>query len=263
MAHGWGDPQAYAASFGPLCAQTVDALVASCGPAGRGIFLDVGCGTGALARGAADAGWRAVGVDADEAMTQAAREEGTERVVVGALPELPFAGRTFAAVGANFVVNHTDDPRAAVRELARVAAPAARVALTIWPERLIAVNQLWNDVLAAAGVPPPPRQTLPSALDVSRTPEGLRDLAVGAGLVDVEVREVEVVLRVTPADLWRAAAGGIATIGAVYRSLPSAGRDRLAEAYAHLTGPRTVDGLLVLPGTALLASGEADSRTRE
>ncbi|WP_091073858.1 methyltransferase domain-containing protein [Microlunatus sagamiharensis] len=170
----WGDPQAYAVSFGPLCAQTVDEVVEACGPADRGRFLDVGCGTGALGRAAAGAGWRTVGVDADAAMVAAARASGSGPVVVGGLPRLPFADGAFTAVGANFVVNHTDDPRAAVRELARVAVPGGRVALTIWPERLIAVNQLWNDVMTAAGVEPPPRQALPPALDFQRTRPGSR-----------------------------------------------------------------------------------------
>lgn len=258
MAHGWGDPQAYAVSFGPLCAQTLDTVVAACGPRpapAAATFLDVGCGTGALGRAALDAGWSSVGVDADEAMVAWARASGGGPVVVGGLPRLPFASGTFAAVGANFVINHTDDPRAAVRELARVAVPGGRVALTVWPERLIAVNQLWNDVMTAAGVAPPPRQALPPGLDFERTGPGLGALVGEAGLTHVEVREVEVVLRVAPDDLWRAADGGIATIGAVYRAQPPQGRVRMREAFAALTGPQTVDGLLVLPGTALLGAG--------
>jgi len=250
---GWGDPQAYAVSFGPLCAQTVEAVVDACGPADRGRFLDVGCGTGALGRAAAATGWPTVGVDADVAMVRAARTADGGPVVVGGLPRLPFADGTFAAVGANFVVNHTDDPRAAVRELARVAVPGGRVALTIWPERLIAVNQLWNDVMTQAGVQPPPRQALPPELDFQRTVPGLEALVDEAGLVDVGVREVDVVLRVAPGDLWRAADGGIATIGAVYRAQPAEGQQRMRRAYADVTGAQEVDGLLVLPGTALLA----------
>lgn len=255
MSTGWGDPQAYAVSFGPLCAQTVGLVVDVCGPADRGRFLDVGCGTGALGRAAAGAGWPTVGVDADEAMVRAARAAGAGPVVAGGLPRLPFADSTFAAVGANFVVNHTGDPRAAVRELARVAVPGGRVALTIWPERLIAVNQLWNDVMTQAGVQPPPRQALPPELDFQRTAPGLEALVVEAGLAEVTVREVDVVLRVASDDLWRAADGGIATIGAVYRAQPPEGQARMRRAYADVTGPQEVDGVLVLPGTALLAGG--------
>ena len=255
MATGWGDPQAYAVSFGPLCAQTVDAVLDACGPAGAGTFLDVGCGTGSLGRAAAARGWAVLGVDADEAMAAATRTGGSAEVVVGGLPRLPLADGSVAAVGANFVVNHTDDPHAAVAELRRVVAPGGRVALTVWPERLIAVNQLWNDVMVAAGVAPPPRQALAPELDFQRTPDGLADLVRGSGLRDVQVREVEVVLRVAPHDLWRAADGGIATIGAVYAAQTAAGRDRMRAAYADVTGRQAVDGLLVLPGTALLSYG--------
>ena len=252
----WGDPEAYAASFGPLCAATVDDLLAACGPVAAGGFLDAGCGTGAVAERACSASWGTVGVDADPAMVAAARTRVPGvGFVVGELPRLPFAGGTFAAVGANFVVNHTADPRAATAELVRVCRPGGRVALTIWPERLITVNRLWNDVMLAAGVEPPPRKGLAPGLDVERTPAGLAALAAGAGLREVQVRELELVLRVAPADLWRAAEGGIATIGAVYRARDTAGRSRMREAYDTLTATMVEDGLLVLPATALLAAG--------
>ena len=259
MAHAWGDPAAYAVSFGPLCAQTVDAVVAACGPPGPRAFLDVGCGTGSLAAAARDAGWRVVGLDADPAMAVASGSALPDLGIgVGALPRLPVADDACGAVGANFVVNHTDDPRAAVAELARVCRSGGRVALTIWPERLIAVNALWNDVMVAAGVAPPPRRSLPPGLDVDRDLPGLRTLLADAGLREVEVREVPVELRVVPADLWRAADGGIATIGAVYRAQPPGGRLAMRSAYDTITAQRLTDGLLVLPGAALLGAGTAE-----
>ena len=259
MAHAWGDPAAYAVSFGPLCAQTVDAVVAACGPTDPRPFLDVGCGTGTLAAAARAAGWGVVGLDADPAMVAATRSAlPGVGVAAGALPRLPVADGACGAVGANFVVNHTDDPRAAVAELARVCRSRGRVALTIWPERLIAVNALWNEVMVTAGVVPPPRRSLPPALDVERDLPGLRTLLVDAGLLEVDVREVAVELRVTPADLWRAADGGIATIGAVYRAQTPEGRRTMRAAYDTITSDRLTDGLLVLPGTALLAAGTAE-----
>lgn len=258
MARAWGDPAAYAASFGPLCAETVDEVVASCGPPVAERFLDVGCGTGAVAEAAVRSGWSTVAVDADPAMVAAARHRLDDAVglVVGALPQLPFADRTFAAVGANFVVNHTDDPRAAVVELGRVCRPGGRVAVTVWPERLIVVNRLWNDVMLAAGVEPPPRKGLPAERDFDRSRDGLAELVGVAGLCDVVAREVDVVLRVTPDALWRAAEGGVATIGAVHHGLAPRGRQRLRDAFDAITRDRTTDGSLVLPGTALLAYGQ-------
>ncbi len=262
MAHTWGDPAAYAVSFGPLCAQTVEAVVAACGPVGAGRFVDVGCGTGALGRAARSAGWDVVGLDADPVMVAAARQAlpGVP-VATGALPQLPLADGVAVAVGANFVVNHTDDPWAAVTELARVCAPGGRVALTVWPERLIAVNRLWNDVMLAAGVEPPPRQALPAEQDFERTVPGLADLVGASGLTDVAVHELDVVLEVAPDALWQAAEGGIATIGAVYRRQPPAGRREMREAYDRVTGARTTDGVLVLPGTALLGAGTVPGTT--
>ena len=133
--------------------------------------------------------------------------------------------------------------------------PGGRVVLTIWPERLIAVNALWNEVMVAAGVAPRPRRSLPPGLDVRRDLPGLRTLLVDAGLLEVDVREVGVELRVAPADLWRAADGGIATIGAVYREQSTEGRRTMRTAYDALAADRLTHGLLVLPGTALLGAG--------
>ena len=178
-------------------------------------------------------------------------------VGVGALPRLPVADGAFGAVGANFVVNHTDDPRAAVAELARVCRAGGRVALTIWPERLIAVNALWNEVMVAAGVAPPPRRSLPPGSTSNGTCPACATLLADAGLLEVDVREVAVELHVAPGDLWRAADGGIATIGAVYRAQARKAAWRCARRTTPHRRPRP-DGLLVLPGTALLGAGTAE-----
>ncbi|HAM25846.1 MAG TPA: SAM-dependent methyltransferase, partial [Microbacteriaceae bacterium] len=66
--------------------------------------------------------------------------------VAGELPNLPYPDGTFDAGTANFVINHTNDPRASVRELARVLAPGGTAAITIWPASVSPMNALWNEV---------------------------------------------------------------------------------------------------------------------
>jgi SAM-dependent methyltransferase len=175
-------------------------------------------------------------------------------LVCGALPDLPFARGQFDAVAANFVVNHTPDPRASVRELARVTRPGGRLALTIWTAAPGPMNQLWNEVMTAASVEHPPPKTLPPDQDFERTASGLTGLLAEAGLTDVAVRELNWLFCIEAADLWRAVVGGIATIGQTYRAQHPGARERMREAYLQLTTERYPSTQLRLPSSALLAS---------
>lgn len=251
-----GTADAYDVSFARLCAGPVEELLSALGPAGRGrSLLDVGCGPGTVASAARRAGFAAVGSDADSSMLGLARRKDPALVLVGgALPDLPFAGARFDAVAANFVVNHTPDPRASVRELARVTRPGGRLALTIWTAAPGPLNQLWGDVLTAAAVDRPPARTLPPELDFDRTTAGLAGLLAGAGLTDVAVRQVDWRFEIGADDLWRAVAGGVATIGQTYHAQPAAGRERMGAAYVRLVVQRHPSGQLRLPSSALLAS---------
>jgi SAM-dependent methyltransferase len=257
MSHRWaGTAAAYDASFAHLCAGTVDDLLSSLEPPGAGeSMLDVGCGPGTVAAAAADAGFAALGVDADESMLSLAhRKHRGLPIVGGALPHLPFAQKKFDAVAANFVVNHTPDPRAAVREMCRVTRPGGRLALTIWSAAPSPLNRLWNDVMTMASVTPPTGNTLPPDRDFERTRTGLAGLMTGAGLHDVVVSEVHWLFHIAADDLWRAVAGGVATIGQTFQAQPPVLQDGMRDAYVRLVDQRYPDGELRLPSSALLAS---------
>lgn len=257
MSSSWaGAAEAYEASFARLCAGTVESLVLSLGPAQAGrSALDVGCGPGTVAAATRQAGFAAVGVDSDEAMLRLAhRRYPGLGLVRGALPNLPFARGSFDVVTANFVVNHTPDPRASVREMRRVARPGGHVALTVWTGVVSSMNQLWNDVMAAASVEPPSGRTLPPDKDFERTATGLAGIMAEVGLDDVVVREVEWLFCIGADDLWRAVVGGLATIGQTYQAQQPLVRNRMRDAYARLTRERYSDGDLRLPSSALLAN---------
>jgi SAM-dependent methyltransferase len=221
-------------------------------------MLDVGCGTGTVASAARQEGFDVVGLDADASMLDLAHRKHPAIVLVcGALPDLPFTRGQFDAVAANFVVSHTADPRASVRELVRVTRPEGRLALTIWTALVGPMNQLWNDVMAAASVERPPATTLPPDKDFERTAPGLAGLLSEAGLTEVAVREVIWVFRISAADLWRAAVGGIATIGQTYQAQQPVVQERMRDAYSQLTSERYPSGELRFPASALLASGSS------
>jgi SAM-dependent methyltransferase len=254
---GWADvATAYAATFAPLCAGTLDPLLSAAG-VGAGVrVLDVGAGTGELAVRAEALGAEVTAVDPDAGMLDlAASLLGAARVHQAALPDLPFGDGTFDAVLANFVVNHLPDPRAGVRELARVTAPGGRVGVTIWPAGQNTQSRLWAAVIADSGAVVPPSVRLPEDLDFPRTREGLGGVLAGAGLRVLDARPLAWVHRTQPDALWRGAAAGVGGIGTVVTSQSDEVREAMRSAYDRLVRPLVHDGELVLPTEALLAVG--------
>lgn len=257
MATDWaGMAPAYAASFGRLCSGTVPAILdAARAVSTIGRALDVGTGTGTVAAALDAVGFDAVGVDADEGMVAFAA--GTHRgltFAAGTLPSLPFADGEFDLVVANFVVNHTLKPRAAVRELARVAKPDGVVVATIWPSVPVSpLNGLWSDVIRDSGAVVPAGTRLPPEDDYERSREGLGGLLAGAGLADVRVDEPSWDFTISADDLWRGVEAGIANIGATYLHQDEQGRRAMHAAYGAHTGWRD----LTFPATALVAVARA------
>ena len=122
---------------------TVEALRISPGDP----VLDLGCGTGDLARLLAGAGGRVVGVDISHKMLLEAKAKlrGRARVVLGSVFALPFRDRAFAAAGSAFVLRNLFDLEAPFRELARVVEPGGRIALVdITEPRSRPIRQLFD-----------------------------------------------------------------------------------------------------------------------
>ncbi len=104
-------------------------------PTELGAALDVGCGTGELVVKLSRRYPRArvVGVDVSAAMLRRAQEKdfggATVELVEGSVYELPFPDGTFELVTNTISSHFYRDFTAAARELARVAAPGARLAM--------------------------------------------------------------------------------------------------------------------------------------
>ncbi len=260
MARRWtGSVAAYEESFGELCAGTVAPLLAAAHlerSTAVGIrVLDGGTGTGSVAAVAASYGAEVTAVDSDEAMLAAASNRLPQATCLAAdVTDLPFPDGRFDVVLANFVVNHLDDPRAGMAELSRVLAGDGALALTIWASGPSVMKQLWDDVIVASDVVPPAAERLPADKDFARTAAGLRELVAGAGLVAVQVRTVEWLLRINPDRFWAGPAAGIAGIGSVVTAQRPQVQARMKQQYDRLVQPLLVASQLELPSWALLAS---------
>jgi ubiquinone/menaquinone biosynthesis C-methylase UbiE len=98
--------------------------------------LDVGCGTGVLARAAlrrVGAEGAVVGLDCNEGMLAVARRNAQDVAWrCGVAEDLPLDSDSFDHVISQFAVMFFDDRHAALREMARVTRPAGTLTLASW-----------------------------------------------------------------------------------------------------------------------------------
>ena len=246
---------AYAASYAALCAGTVDRIASALGPSDSRRLIDVGSGTGTLAAALARAGWTVTGCEPEPTMREiAVTQHPTLEFVPGALPELPYPDAAFDTATANFVLNHVPDPRAAAREMARVAVTGAPLVATIWT---VSPSWFWAGVCERAGLTPAAGERLPPDKDFERTPPGLGQMLIDGGWHAVDISEITWTWQAHPDALWASAEGGVASAGAFYLALDPSDRPLFRRAFDELCDERAPGGVIALDHTAALAIGRA------
>ena len=100
-------------------------------------WLDLACGTGAIAERAAAAGADVTGLDLAPVLIETAEERAAElgldiNYVVGDTEQMTFADGSFDKVSSTCGIMFAPDHEAAAGELARVTAPGGRIALVNW-----------------------------------------------------------------------------------------------------------------------------------
>jgi SAM-dependent methyltransferase len=202
-------------------------------PAGQR-WLDVGCGTGALAQAIFDQARPAAvsGIDPSAAFIEhATARVGAERVrfEVGDATALPMPGASFDVAVSGLVLNFVPEPPRALSEMVRVVRPGGGVAAYVWDYagRMELMRHFWD---AAAALDPGAL-----AKDEGRRfplcqPEALRELFVQAGLADVALHTIDVptVFRDFD-DFWSPFLGGQGPAPGYAMSLPEERRTALRD----------------------------------
>jgi SAM-dependent methyltransferase len=136
-----------------------ETLVESLLPAEGARWLDVGCGTGAVAERAARAGAVVTGRDLSPALVETAARRAAEHgldidYAVGDVQQLEFDDARFDVVSSSVGAIFAPDHAATGRELARVTKPGGKLGLTAWrPDGR--VGEFFR-ALAPRQPPPPP-----------------------------------------------------------------------------------------------------------
>jgi SAM-dependent methyltransferase len=129
----WGEGK-YESTAGDLLPAAKELVAAARIQPGEHV-VDVGAGTGNVALVAAELGARVTAVEPAARLREVIREAAGERdltVVDGTAAAIPLADGSADVILSNFAVIFAPDPRAAIAELARVAAPHGRILITSW-----------------------------------------------------------------------------------------------------------------------------------
>jgi SAM-dependent methyltransferase len=152
--------------------------------------LDVGCGTGVLARAAADrvaAAGQVTGLDRNDGMLVVARRLQPQiDWRQGDAIQLPFADGSYDVVMSQFALMYFPDRLAALKEMVRVLKPGGRLAIAVWGpyERATGYVILTEIVQRRCGQAAADILTAPFALGDK---DMLLDLCKAAGINDAAV----------------------------------------------------------------------------
>ena len=223
------------------------------GVPGRGRWLDVGCGTGALIQSILDGGspTEVVGVDPSSPYIAYAREQIRDarvRFEVGTAQSLPVASNQYDAVVSGLVIQHLPalDRRSAIQESLRAARTGGLVGGYVWDyqDGMEIRRRFWE---AASAVHP-----IESDID-ERTrypicqPDLLEHLFVRAGLNAVEVAPLVITARFADFDdYWQPFLSGYGVASTYLLGLESSEQVKI-RARLQQDVPTASDGSIVLP----------------
>jgi SAM-dependent methyltransferase len=224
-----------------------------------GVWVDVGCGSGALTAAilGAAAPVRVVAVDRSIEFVDDSRGLLADSRVAFAAADavaLPFVSSRADAVVSALVLNFVPRPDAALREMLRCVRPGGAVAVYVWDyaEGMEPIRRFWD---AAAALDPDAE-----ALDEAKrfplcNPRALEDLFRGAGAAEVRVSSITIPTRFHDFhDFWSPFLGGQGPAPTYTVYLPEPRRIALRERLRE-TLPASAGGAIELRARAWVARG--------
>jgi ubiquinone/menaquinone biosynthesis C-methylase UbiE len=246
------------AIFEPLARMLLERV----GLTGGQHVLDVACGTGIIARKAAEIvgnSGRIIGVDFNNSMLEVAKKNTASEAsniewLKADAGDLPIDDSTIDVVICQQGLQFFPDKVGALQEMHRVLRENGLVWLAVWqsPEHS-PVNQASNDVLG--------RHMGPDVAKVSRAPfslgnsEELRDLLNGAGFRDIEIEAKSIIRHMPPPQISIPAQLTSLPIGPQIASLDEETRSAIVNEISQaLSDYLTDEGMSVPQGTHIISA---------
>lgn len=222
-------------------------------------WLDVGCGTGALAGTILERGGprSVLGVDRSEGFVAWARRSLSDpraRFEVAGAEALPCADRSFDAVASALVYNFLPDRARALSEMRRVSRPGATISFYVWDYPgggMGAIAAFWR---AAAAIDPAAAALAEDLRFPFCTREALLGEALAGGLAGASVEALEVPARFPDFEaFWEPFGLGAGPAPGYYASLGEEARGALEARLRSDLG----EGPIELPARAWAVRGGA------
>jgi SAM-dependent methyltransferase len=260
VADPWTGAAAYERFMGRWSAAVAERFLSWLAAEPGGRWLDVGCGTGALAAQivARAAPAEVVGVDPSSAFVEAAAARlgsDTARFLVADAQSIPLGDEEFDAAVSGLVLNFVPDPERAVAEMRRTVRSGGLVAAYVWDyaDGMEFLREFWD---AAASLDPGAAQ-----LDEGRRFEitgrdGVAEVFAANSLEAIGVTGITI--QTTFAnfdDFWSPFLGGQGPAASYVASLSAESRDRLRDELERSL-PREPDGTIALSARAWATRGE-------
>lgn len=218
-------------------------------------WLDVACGTGALAGTVIDLAWpgAVTGVDRSQAyLEQARRRVAGAHFEAADVHSLPFPDSTFDAVVSALALLYTRDPLQVAREMRRVCVSGGVVGASAWDDELHVGRLFWDAAreVGAATSDDDPRERFDAV-----SGEALAALFREAGLREVASRDLVAEIAYDSFDdVWTLYGSGQGHTGAFCAALPPARQSQVREALRTRL-PAARDGRIHVTGRAWAARG--------
>lgn len=221
-------------------------------------WLDVGCGTGALAAAIAErcAPASVVGVEPSDGFRAAADDRlgGGVTLLAGTATAIPLDTASVDVAVSGLMLNFVSDKAAALSELGRVTRAGGTIAAYVWDYAggMELLRYFWD---AAIDIDPGAARLYEGTRFADCRPDALAALFRRSGLGDVSGSAIDVAtLFATFADYWNPFLGGQGPASAYVTSLDEEGRTRLRDRLrARL--PIGADGSVALTARAWAVRG--------